>query len=121
MKITVFGFFDCPAAGIDPFLPELPCKRRQNVMAIKADRRAARRYWSKTTKTGISVMLSFTRVLDRVRPQASLAIALAADEIRAGHQLPDRKSADHTAWWHAIADEVIEWVRQPQAGAIQPV
>jgi hypothetical protein len=44
-----------------------------------------------------------------------------ADEIRAGHQLPDRKSADHTAWWHAIADEVIEWVRQPQAGAIQPV
>jgi hypothetical protein len=53
-------------------------------------------------------MLSFTRVLDRVRPQASLAIALAADEIRAGHQLPDRRSADHTAWWHAIADEVIE-------------
>jgi hypothetical protein len=27
MKITVFGFFDCPAAGIDPFLPGLPYKQ----------------------------------------------------------------------------------------------
>ncbi len=36
----------------------------------------APRLYSHTTKTGTGVMLSFARVLDRVRPQASLAIAL---------------------------------------------
>ncbi len=48
---------------------------RQNVMPVKVDRATAR-YCHKRTKTGTSAMLSFARVRDRVRPQASLAIAL---------------------------------------------
>src|SRR5262249_6584997 len=53
------------------FLSEPPkCDRRQSRSC------APQRYSRQERKTGTSVMLSFARVLDRVRPQASLAIAL---------------------------------------------
>ena len=49
----------------------------QNVMAIKVELAERDHIHAKQGRTGISVMLSFARFLDRVRPQASLAIALA--------------------------------------------
>jgi hypothetical protein len=44
-------------------------------MPVKVDRATAR-YYHKKIKTGTSVMLRFASVRDRVRPQASFAIAL---------------------------------------------
>jgi hypothetical protein len=49
----------------------------RNVMAIKVELAERDHIHAKQGKTGISVMLSFARFVDRVRPQASLAIALA--------------------------------------------
>jgi hypothetical protein len=46
-------------------------------MAIKVELAERDHIHAKQGRTGISVMLSFVRFLDRVRPQSSLAIALA--------------------------------------------